>query len=288
MKTKQLQPTKKLELYEKLLLYGPFGIAGIFFLVCLVIEVTGMELSKELRGEIYIKSGNFTFALSILLSILYGQKYGLSWLRSIIYSLASFLLVFSAASQLWRDLDLKVFDSASVASFRSILLLPVLCWILSRFDGRSTLTLCDYLTPYYFFQHGITTHACWIAGCCEGRTMAWGIINPNTGLPAFPAQPYAIVLALSISLWGLLNARKKDYKTHGEIFSGSLIVYGFFRYVMEFFTDDLLVTGYLSLYSYYSLLLILMGFGVRWYLRRRPVRSMEIDSSKPFVKNVEE
>lgn len=273
----QCKKTQQNTLLEWLWLYGPFVIAGLMFCGCTVVELTGLELSQEIRGEIYNKGGTATYYFSILLCILYGRKYGLSWPRCVIYSLASFLVVFSKASQLWRDLDLKFLESASVASFRSIVLLPVLCFLLSRFDRRSTLTLCDYLTPYYFFQHGITTNTCWMEGCCAGRTMPWGILSPKTGQTVFPAQPYVVILCLGVSLWGLRYARKRGYQTNGEIFSESLIVYGFFRYVMEFFTDDLRVTGYLSLYSYYSLLLILMGFGVRWYLRRT-AKPLDIDS----------
>lgn len=255
-------------LMEWLWLYGPFLVAGLVFCTCLVIELARVDLSTGMRSKIYSMGGSIFYYFSILLCILYGKKYGLSWSRCVIYSLASFYLVFSSASQLWRDLDQRLVSAASVASFRSIVLLPVLCFLLSRFDERSTLTLCDYLTPYYFFQHGITTNTCWMEGCCAGRPMSWGILSPETGETVFPAQPYAVILALSVSLWGLRYAKKHSYKTNGEVFSGIVMVYGFFRFLMEFFSDDLRVAGPFSLYSFYSLLLILIGGGVRLYLRR--------------------
>ncbi|MBR2311570.1 MAG: prolipoprotein diacylglyceryl transferase [Oscillospiraceae bacterium] len=264
----QSKKTQQFSMREWIWLYGPFIFAGMVFCVCLVIELLRVDLSPEVRSDIYGIGGSVFYYFSILLCILYGRKYGLNWWRCVIYSLASFLIVFSKVSQTWRDLDQQLLGASSVASFRSILLLPVLCFALSGFDSRSTLTLCDYLTPYYFFQHGITTNTCWMEGCCAGRPMSWGILSPQTGEIVFPAQPYAVILALGVSLWGLLYARKHSYRTNGEVFSGILIVYGFFRFIMEFFTDDLRVVGPFSLYSFYALLLMVMGIGVRWYLRR--------------------
>jgi len=264
----QIKKNQQTSLLEWLWLYGPFIFAGLVFCGCLVVELARIELSSEMRDSIYSVGGSIFYYFSILLCIFYGRKYGLSWIDCVLYSLVSFLLVFSRASQLWRDLDQEIFGASSVASFRSIVLLPVLCFMLSRFDERSTLTLCDYLTPYYFFQHGITTNTCWMQGCCAGAEMPWGIISPQTGQTVFPAQPYAVILALGVSLWGLRYAKKHGYQTNGEVFSGILIVYGFFRFLMEFFTDDLRVAGPFSLYSFYALLLVLMGIGVRRYLQR--------------------
>lgn len=257
---------------DNIILYTPFALAAVMFVGCIVYELIQPPLTHEIRSTIYSTGGSTVYYLSMLLCFLYGRKYGMGWFRSAIYTYLCFELVFSLVSVQWCNLDVKVLGAGSVASFRSLLLLPVLCFLLSRFDRRDTFTLCDYLTPYYLFMHGITTHHCWISGCCEGRTMSWGIIDPSTGQPSFPAQPYAIILALGISLWGLLYARKRNCQTGGKVFAVSMIVYGFFRYVMEFFTDDMRVLGALSLYSIYSLLMFILGMLVYF---RKPAQPVE-------------
>lgn len=265
---------------DSLILYGPFVLAALVFLVCLYIELTHMELSQEFRDGFYSDFGGFTYYLSILLSTVYGRKYGVGWIRSAIYSWLCFLLVFGTVSVAWKDLDLIFFNSASVGSFRSLLVLPLFCIIPALIEKRNVLTLCDYLTPYFLYRHGIVTSPCWISGCCAGAPMSWGLLNPVDGTFRFPAQPCIVVVTVLIALWGLFRARKRNYETYGEIFGISMIAYGIFRYALEFFTDDIRIFGKFSLYSIYSLLMILMGLVVLQLEKRIPKKYMRKEQEK--------
>ena len=118
--------------------------------------------------------------------------------------------------------------------------------------------------------------------------MSWGIVNPDTGLSTFPAQPYAIILALGIALWGLLYAKKKGYQTHGKVFAISTIVYGTFRFVMEFFTDDRRALGPLSIYSIYAFLMILLGILVYFGIPKSPVDTIKINTVNNVSKLMED
>ena len=115
--------------------------------------------------------------------------------------------------------------------------------------------------------------------------LPWGLMNPVTKHYAFPAQPYVILLSVSIALWGLLYARKQKYQTNGKVFAVSLIVYGFFRYILEFFTDDMRVLGALSLYSIYSVIMVLLGVLVYF---RKPKPPVEINTYKTTNETMEE
>ena len=272
--TNQLQmqandKTRKMRLLEGAVLYGPFAIALVFFACCVVIELLQIDISMERRDLFYSVFGSVSYYSSILLNVVYGRKYGLGWVRSLIFSLASFFLLFSYTSQAWTWLDEQMFGMAALASFRSAMFLPLLCLILSRFCKVDTLNLCDYLTPYFFFHHGVVTVPCWISGCCAGSTCSWGLRNPLSGLTVFPTQPCIILLSVGVALWGLLYSKKHDYKANGKVFAYSLCVYGIGRYVIELFSDDARVWWVLSWLAICSLAMIVEGFVVRFIASKR-------------------
>ena len=252
------------KLLDGLLLYGPFVIALACFVGCLLIEILRIEFSQADRDWFYGTLGTISFYSNILLCVAYGRKYKLSWLRCLIFSLASFYLLFSYTSQAWTWLEIQGFGYGAYFSIRSIMFLPLLCWILARFCKVDTLNLCDYLTPYFVFHHGVVTVACWIQGCCAGSTCSWGLHNPISGLTVFPIQPCVILLSVGIALWGLLYSKKHDYKANGKVFANSLCFYGIGRYIIELFSDDPRVWWVLSWFAICSLAMVAEGFAVRY------------------------
>lgn len=255
--------------FQLLVRYVPFAIALGFFIWCLVVELCHIPLSVAQRDQFYSTFGSACWYGSILCSTVYGRNYGLSWLKSLIFSFLCFQVVFSWASWYTTQLDILIFGTGTVISGRSAIFLPLLCWILSKFCKQDTLTLCDYLTPFFFFNHGIVTVACWIRGCCAGETTSIGLLNPITGLIQFPVQPCIILLCLAVAWWGLSYSKKHMYKTDGIVFANSLIFYGIFRYLIELFTDDPRVLWILSWLSVCSLAMIVEGFIVRYIVGKR-------------------
>ncbi len=263
VQSKANDKTRWAKLLDSLLLYGPFIAALTCFGCCLLMEIFRVELSQSVRDEFYSTFGSISFYSNILLSVVYGRKYKLSWLRCLLFSLASFYLVFSLATQAWTWLDVQMFGVGAYISGRSLTFLPLLCLLLARFCKVDTLNLCDYLTPYFMLHHGIVTVACWIAGCCAGRQWPWGIHNPISGLIVFPTQPCIIILSVGIALWGLLYSKKHDYQANGKVFANSLCFYGIGRYIIELFTDDTGVWWVRSWFAICSLAMIVEGFFVR-------------------------
>ena len=261
--------TGRFQKLQRVILYAPFVIAAVLFVFCVVLEILQVPISKEMRDRIYSTFGTISFCTAILLNTVYGRKYGLGWIRSLIFSLLSFFLVFNLISVAWKDLDLMLFNAAAVASYRSIIFLPLLCLILSRFCKIDTLNLCDYLTPFFFFHHGVVTLPCWIEGCCAGKPWSWGLVNPLSGMTVFPTQPCIVILSVAVAYWGLRFSEKHQYRAKGLVFANSIIIYGFFRYLIELFTDDPRVFWVLSWLSVCSLIMIVQGLLVRWIVRKR-------------------
>lgn len=264
IKDQATDKSRKSRIFDGLLLYGPFVIVLGCFIGCLIIEICRIEISQASRDQFYSVFGTVSFYSNILLNIVYGRKYGLGWLRCLIFSLASFFLLFSYTSQAWTWIEIQIFGYGAYASIRSMMFLPLLCLILSRFCKVDTLNLCDYLTPYFVFHHGVVTVACWIQGCCAGSTCSWGLHNPVSGLTVFPTQPCIILLSVGIALWGLLYSKKHNYQTNGKVFANSLCLYGIGRYVIELFSDDPRVWWVLSWFAICSLAMVAEGFVVQF------------------------
>lgn len=251
-------------LHQKLIEYGPFVLALAGFLCCLVIEVSGVYISRETRNLIYDIVCLVATIFGMFLNAFYGKHYCLTWRRALGFSFIEFLLLFICLAEVWTQLDFLIFGSGSTAAFRSLIFLPLLCKIFSRSCEQDTLNLCDCFTPYFFYTLGFTALTCWIAGCCAGRPWPRGLMNPLSGMTVFPTQPCIVILSLAVAFWGLQYSRKRAYKTNGMVYANSLCIYGFFRYLIELFTDDARIIWVMSLFSIYALIIFAQGFLVRY------------------------
>lgn len=254
---------------QNLIYYVPLGLAAVGFLCCLVIELCGIAISNENRNLVYDITCIVATVFGILLNTVYGRFYALAWRKSFVSSFFSYLLVFICLSEGWTRLDTLIFGVGSTAAFRSIMFMPLLCMILSRFCEQDTWNLCDYFTPYFFFTLGFTALTCWIVGCCAGRPWSWGLINPLSGVTVFPTQPCIIILSIAVAYWGLYFSKKHAYKANGMVFANSLIAYGFFRYLIELYTDKARVCWVLSWFSICALAMLAQGLLVRYFAAKR-------------------
>lgn len=259
----------KQTLSQKLSQYLPFMIAALCFLGCVVVEILGVEINREARDQFYRSFGDICYYSCILLSALHCRKYGVNWFLCLLFSYLTFRLLLSDLSGAWTDLDILIFGTGTVAAFRAIMALPLLCLVFSRVCKVDILNLCDALTPYCFFMHGIVTVACWIEGCCAGKPQSWGLLNPLNGMTVFPLQPFIILLSLAVANWGLEYAKKQNYHANGMVFANSLIIYGFFRYVLELVSDDSRVFWIVSWLGVCALMSVALGFLVRWISGKR-------------------
>ncbi|MEW6410470.1 MAG: prolipoprotein diacylglyceryl transferase [Nitrospirota bacterium] len=118
---------------------------------------------------------------------------------------------------------------------------------------------------------GLGRLANFINGEIYGRTtdMPWGMVFPTGGpLPRHPSQLYEFFfegIVLFIILWGLKNKR---FKT-GILISLFLILYGIFRFLVEFFREPDhqlgFVFGPFTMGQILSVALISLGIGILFY-----------------------
>lgn len=125
----------------------------------------------------------------------------------------------------------------------------------------------DALSPGVAAGQALGRVGCLMAGCCYGKpcSLPWAITftNPKTlapsGIPLHPTQIYHS-LAGVVTFCSLLYFQRKS-RNSGEIFALLLILYGSFRFVIEFFRGD--YRGFIWLISttqYLALGAIIAGF----------------------------
>lgn len=255
--------------FDWCVLYAPFIITGILFLCCLVMELTHTVFPENTRATIYSTVGDAFYYYSIVLTFLYGCKYGLKWITALLCAFAAFHFVFSGMNGVWRNIEMSLFGGGSYAAFRGAIFLLPMSALLAGLFKKKILLMCDYLTPFFFYLHGSVTIACWVMGCCAGKPLEWGIYNPRFEQTAFPMQPLIILLSVGVAFWGVMYAKKHAYKANGKVFAYSLIAYGLGRIALEFMSANVRVVGALSFNSLCSLAMIAVGALLSYFIYKK-------------------
>ena len=102
--------------------------------------------------------------------------------------------------------------------------------------------MTDIVAPAVALFHGFGRIGCFLGGCCYGVEVPWGItfthsLNESAnGIPRMPVQLFesGYEFLLFFVLWQLLRSDK--FK--GRLFSLYLVLYGIFRFIIEFFRGD--------------------------------------------------
>ena len=217
------------------------------------------SLSMETRDLIYDAIGIVNWIAAIIGNIFYGKKFGLSWRKSILFTFVVQILIFVIISYYIRKLEVILFGRGNFSAFRTILLVPLAAIPLSRLTNTDFKLICDYFAPIYYLRHGISTIGCIFAGCCGGKEWSWGFISPQTNTIVFPLQLFIIAFSTLIGIFCLWHNKKHNYHAGSRTFAYALILYGLFRFVAEFISDSNRLFWGMSLYSIYSLLMIIVG-----------------------------
>lgn len=124
----------------------------------------------------------------------------------------------------------------------------------------SFLKLLDFMTPFIALGYAITRLGCFLNGCCYGQItdVPWGIIFPVIdNFPRHPTQLYASFAALIIFI--VLRCLRKYKYFNGFMFLYFTILYGIYRFIVEFFRVSPPALGFLSLAQVTALIFIIFG-----------------------------
>ncbi|NMB40707.1 MAG: prolipoprotein diacylglyceryl transferase [Firmicutes bacterium] len=108
--------------------------------------------------------------------------------------------------------------------------------VYTHYKKLSFLKYLDFVTPFIALGYAITRIGCFLNGCCYGKitSVPWGLVYPAIdNFPRHPTQLYASASALLIFFLLRYLQRLKHFP--GFIFVWFLILYGIYRFVVEFF-----------------------------------------------------
>lgn len=154
-----------------------------------------------------------------------------------------------------------VFMGGLLASFTVV-------WLYHFWRKHNFLQWADFFAPIIALGYGGGRFACFLAGCCYGKTCLypWRVTFAD-GIPRHPTQLYAMAIELGIALL-LFKAQQFKFRI-GTIFSFWLIGHGFARLLMENFRADfrgVLIKG-LTVSTWLSFLIIVTGASLLLYLQ---------------------
>ena len=108
-----------------------------------------------------------------------------------------------------------------------------------RWRGMSLGVVLDLLAPSVPLGHALSRVGCFLAGCCYGAPVSWGVTFPSLhdGVPRHPTQLYeaAACLALFGLSWGLRN---RPQRYDGQQLVVYLAGYAVVRFLLEFLRAD--------------------------------------------------
>lgn len=122
------------------------------------------------------------------------------------------------------------------------------------------------MSPFIALGYAITRIGCFLNGCCYGHITSapWGVVFPAIdSYPRHPTQLYASASVLLIFF--LLRYLRKFSFFPGFIFVWFLILYGLYRFVVEFFRVSEAVFWVLSPAQLVALPFIIAGLAVLFW-----------------------
>ena len=111
--------------------------------------------------------------------------------------------------------------------------------VFARIHKLSVLDIADLLVPFIALAHAIGRIGCFLNGCCYGRQTSSiaGVIFPYTDARIYPAQLFSSAGLFIIFLALFYQQGRRRFK--GQILLLYFIIYGIFRFSMDFLRGDL-------------------------------------------------
>lgn len=160
-----------------------------------------------------------------------------------------------------KPIEILYFHKGGFVVYGAFIFSAFFIYLYLTYKKQSFLKFIDIFSPALFLGMGIGRLACLMQGCCYGKesNILWGIVIPglNNNL-RHPTQIYMSLYNFLIFLLSFYLLRKKN------IFSGftglaSIILYTFFRFIVEFFRADYRGNFiFLSISQYISIVIFLL------------------------------
>lgn len=165
------------------------------------------------------------------------KKYKIEKWKSVVFTVSVYLMAYVWMFLLyWVAHGFQNFGGNNIV--RIFVWLPVFVWIMAKILKIDYKTALDFVSPCLCINHGIAHLGCIFAGCCHGYVSEFGVFNPIVQQKTFPIQPIEAVTALIIAVIIALRNKKRKYVPDGLSFPIMLMLFGYTRFIFEFFRDN--------------------------------------------------
>lgn len=155
----------------------------------------------------------------------------------------------------------------------------IVCIILFKLWHIPFFAGMDVIMPGAVLAHAVGRLGCLFAGCCYGAKtgLPWGITFTNqyvlapTGIKLHPTQVYAFLGNVLIFL--VLHYRLKTKRFDGDVVLWYMMLYGIFRFLIEFLRADPRGPVLLSLTLMQYISLGMAGIGAVVYIKDKKIKN---------------
>jgi phosphatidylglycerol:prolipoprotein diacylglycerol transferase len=139
-----------------------------------------------------------------------------------------------------RPLQILMISKGGLIFYGGFILASIAGVIFAKIRNLAILDTADIIAPFIALGHAIGRVGCFLNGCCFGRPTDsfLGVRFPHTFAKVYPTQLFSSAGLLIIFFFLLFFQSRRSFK--GEIISLYLILYGIFRFFIEFLRGDLL------------------------------------------------
>lgn len=152
-------------------------------------------------------------------------------------------------------------NAGNMSLFGGIFFMPLLYLLGAKLTNRNPRHVCDVFTLCMIGTVMCARINCIISGCCQGN------IIPGTDHLRWPTRELEILLYLVLLFW--LGRKTRQEHVSGEIYPIYMIVYGVFRFVIEWFRVADSPLGFIHLGHIWSLICLGMGVSIYFSLHNQ-------------------
>jgi phosphatidylglycerol---prolipoprotein diacylglyceryl transferase len=229
-----------------LLTIGPIRIYSYGVMLAIAFLVSLSLASKRSALFKITKENLNTLFLILLLSGIAGAR--------VVYVISNFDFFIN------HPLDIFMINRGGLVFYGGLIFAPVFGVIYAKKKGISIADAADLLAPFIALGHSIGRIGCFLNGCCFGRPTdsIFGIRFPLNPVAVYPTQLFSSAGLFCIFLVLFFMQKKRKFK--GQIIASYMVLYGAFRFFIEFLRGDLTPIFYnLTLTQIISIIAVLAG-----------------------------
>lgn len=217
------------------------------------------QVSDDGNGQMYYNLFQLlNLPVCTMYCLWYGQKLKLGLRKTLLLLVLAFVAIYG-----WMLVLYWIFSGFKSFGGQNMVMVFVYVPIIAL--GLSRLLKIDWTAECYLhagslpLMHGVGHLGCTFAGCCRGYVSEWGLYNPSTEEIHFPIQLIEAVISITIAVVLIARSHRNNYKVDATQFPIMLVMYGFARFILEFFRDnEKLLLGCSSL-AYHALFMLIVG-----------------------------